>query len=360
MALHTAALFVVTGLGVLSLRAQEGLVVIFMAPTMGGVAGRRLLVSAIAVPPVVNALLLFAQRAGFFDADFAVLGRVVGNVVFFALVVWRTMTALHRSELSRLETEAALRTLNAELEHRVATRTNELLQANKELESFSFSVSHDLRAPLRTIDAFSVALEEDAAKDLDAASQQHITRIRAAAKRMGALLEGLLDLARLGKQALRVETINVTAMARETLEELKRQAPGRAVDFAVAEGLTTDADPTLLRAVFENLLRNAWKFTGRTAHPRIEVGRTDDGAFFVKDNGAGFDMQYAKRLFDVFQRFHKEEEFPGTGVGLATVQRIVNRHGGAVWSRSAPGEGATFFFTLEATKHTTAHSEPRS
>ncbi len=346
MALHTAALFVVTGVGVLSLRAHEGLVMIFRAPTMGGLAGRRLLLTAITVPPAVNALLLFAQHAGLFDADFAVLGRVLGNMVFFALMVWRTVTALHRSELSRLQSEEALRTLNAELEQRVAARTNELLRANQELESFSSSVSHDLRAPLRTIDGFSAALEEDAAKDLDAASKQHITRIRAAARRMGALIEGLLDLARLGKQALQVEAIDVTAMARETVEELKRQTPGRAVEFTIFEGLKATADPTLLGVVLENLLRNAWKFTGRAATARIEVGRSDDGAFFVKDNGAGFDMQYAKRLFDVFQRFHKEDEFPGTGVGLATVQRIVSRHGGTVWARSAPGEGATFYFTL--------------
>ena len=348
MALHTAGLFVVMGIGLLALRANEGLVLIFLAPTVGGRAGRRLLFSAIAVPPVVNALLLFLQNARLFDADFAVLGRVVGNVVFFALVVWRTVTALHTSELSRLETEAQLRTLNAELEQRVAERTTELLRANKELESFSFSVSHDLRTPLRTIDGFSAALEEDAACQLDKNGMEHLARIRSAAKRMGALIEGLLDLARLGKRELQVQTVDVTSMVRETIEEIKRSAPERAVNTTVAEGLTTIADPTLLRAVLENLLGNAWKFTGRTEHAAIEVGRTDEGAYFVRDNGAGFDMQYAKRLFDVFQRFHHADEFPGTGVGLATVQRIVWRHGGTVWSHSAPGEGATFFFTLKS------------
>jgi signal transduction histidine kinase len=257
---------------------------------------------------------------------------------------------LQREMAERRAAEERVRKLNAELEQRVRDRTAELEAANKELEAFSYSVSHDLRAPLRAMDGFSQALLEDCAGHLDARGQDYLARVRAAAARMGALIEDLLKLSRATRAELHRETVDLSALARSVADELRHGDRDRTVEIRVADGLATPGDARLLRIVLGNLMGNAWKFTSRQPQAWIEVGgREIDGApaFFVRDNGAGFDMQYAAKLFGAFQRLHSAAEFPGTGIGLALVQRIMHRHGGRIWAESTIGEGATFYFTLE-------------
>jgi signal transduction histidine kinase len=234
------------------------------------------------------------------------------------------------------------------LEAQVAERTADLRAANAELEAFSYSVSHDLRAPLRSIHGFSQALLEDYRDRLDATGSDHLRRVCAAAERMGTLIDDLLELSRVTRSELELGTVDLTAMARRVAAELQQADPARAVDLAVQEGLTATGDPRLVRLVLQNLIENAWKFTSRQARATIEVGASADGGgvFFVRDDGAGFDMTYADKLFGVFQRLHAAGDFPGTGVGLAVVQRIVQRHGGRAWAEAAPDRGATFYFTL--------------
>lgn len=236
-----------------------------------------------------------------------------------------------------------------ELNETLARRATELEALNRELEAFSYSVSHDLRAPLRAIDGFSLALTEDYADKLDAGGRQYLERVRAAAQRMGQLIDDLLSLSRVTRAEVRREDVDVSALAREVGAQLAERMPEQRVELVVADGLRAHADPRLVRIALENLLGNAWKFTAKRAHARVEVGRAQDGeraAFFVRDNGAGFDMSYAGKLFGAFQRLHDARDFPGTGIGLATVQRVMHKHGGRAWAEAAVDRGATFYFEV--------------
>ncbi len=224
-----------------------------------------------------------------------------------------------------------------------------LAALNKELDAFSYSVSHDLRAPLRGIDGFSQALLEDYEAKLDETGKDYLHRIRAGARRMGALIDDLLGLSRLSQAEMNKKPVNLSAAAAKVVEELRTSDPGREVKVEIAPGLVETCDPALVSAALENLLRNAWKYSSKRSDARIEVGKTvHEGrdAYFVRDNGAGFDMAHASKLFGAFQRLHSMQEFEGNGVGLATVQRIIARHGGRVWAEGAVGKGATFYFTL--------------
>ena len=253
----------------------------------------------------------------------------------------------------RKAAEEVVRKLNAELEDRVAARTAELQSANEQLEAFSYSVSHDLRAPLRAIDGFSQALLEDYSPQLAEGGQRYLRTIRRGAQQMGMLIDDLLEFSRLSRAPLKVRPVNVQQLVRETLDELQSQIDGRQVDIRLGELPACQGDPALLKQVWVNLLSNAFKYSRPCDHAVVEIGcepGPDGGAYFVRDNGAGFDMRYAGKLFGVFQRLHRAEDFEGTGVGLAIVQRIVQRHSGRVWVEAAVNRGATFHFTLHEEK----------
>jgi light-regulated signal transduction histidine kinase (bacteriophytochrome) len=226
----------------------------------------------------------------------------------------------------------------------------ELNDTNRELEAFSYSVSHDLRAPLRSIDGFSQALVEDAGPALAPEALSHLERIRAATQRMGRLIDEMIGLSKVARAEMKVERIDISDLVEQIVGELRRHAPERSVDVLIRPGMTATGDPQLVRLAFQNLLENAWKFTSRRPKATIDVGmsRDEDGiaAFYVGDNGAGFDPEYGDKLFGAFQRLHTVAEFPGTGIGLATVQRIVHRHGGRVWAEGETNQGACFYFTL--------------
>lgn len=253
--------------------------------------------------------------------------------------------AAARDVSDRKKMDEDLSRLNTDLQ----AQTVRLEAANKELEAFCYSVSHDLRAPLRGIDGFSLALIEDYADRLDAEGRDHLERVRAASQRMAQLIDDLLNLSRVTRGEIRREPVDLSAIARAGAAELQAGHPQRRVDVVIADGLRTEGDPRLLKIVMDNLLGNAWKYTGKHPRATIEVGvasRNGRTTYFVRDDGAGFDMACAGKLFGAFQRLHGTAEFPGTGIGLATVQRIINRHGGRVWAEGAVERGATVYFTL--------------
>jgi light-regulated signal transduction histidine kinase (bacteriophytochrome) len=260
--------------------------------------------------------------------------------------IGRLDRALRRAAITIRLRDRELRSLNATLER--SLHDQQIL--NRELEAFSYSVSHDLRAPLRSIDGFAQALREDWGDRLDEAGQDHLARVRNAAQRMGRLIDDLLKLSRLSRaQVVRVE-VDLSQIARDIAGEQKERNPTRQVTWRIDEQLRARCDPALARIALENLLGNAWKFTSKTPEAWIEFTALPDvvpQTFVVRDNGAGFDMRYADKLFAPFQRLHGERDFPGTGIGLATVQRIVHKHGGEVRTRAEIGRGASFYFTLE-------------
>lgn len=257
--------------------------------------------------------------------------------------------AIQRNIGARKEAEAAVRQLTADLERRVAERTAQLEVANRELESFCYSVSHDLRAPLRAIDGFSEALLKEHGGSLNVKGRHYLDRVRAATHRMGDLITDLLDLSRVTRHALVRDTVDLSQLVRGIAVELRGREPERNVEFVVEPDVTARCDRRLLRIALTNLIENAWKFTSPRPAARIEFGTLNhSGArcFFVRDNGVGFPMQYVDKLFGPFQRLHSGREFSGTGIGLATVERVVHRHAGKVWAEAAEDRGATFFFTL--------------
>ena len=272
--------------------------------------------------------------------------------------------AVARDLTQRKEAERTLQQKSSEL----AQANARLDMANKELEAFSYSVSHDLRAPLRGIDGFSRALEEDYGGRLDDEGKRYIGRIRAGCHWMAQLIDDLLLLSKISRAEIRRQPVDLSALARSIASELSQRDPQREADFAIADGLVAHGDPNLLRVLLDNLIGNSWKFTSKRSHPKIELGKdeargnrqeavderreaADGGAegqqtFYVRDNGAGFDMAYVDKIFGAFQRLHHQSEFPGTGIGLATVQRVIHRHGGKVWAEGEVDKGATFYFTL--------------
>ncbi len=262
----------------------------------------------------------------------------------------RSNEEMRRQVEERRQAELEVQRLNEELEQRVTERTHELERANRELEAFSYSVSHDLRAPLRAVDGFSQALLEDYAERLDPTGRNYLERARAAAQRMGRLIDDLLKLSRINRAEFNRREVDLSAMVEDVLDELCAQHPERTVERRISSGLTEDCDPQLVRIALENLLGNAMKYSGKREKATIEFGMRNyrgKSCYFIQDNGVGFDMAYADKLFGAFQRLHNSSDYPGTGIGLATVQRVMHRHGGEVWAESELDRGSTFYFTLQ-------------
>jgi signal transduction histidine kinase len=276
-------------------------------------------------------------------------------VALLILIAAGLISLIYRNqrEVERKRAEDEIRVLNEELEKRVLQRTAQLNEANKELETFSYSVSHDLRAPLRGIDGWSLALLEDYGERLDDEARKYLNRVRTETQRMGMLIDDMLSLSRVTRVELQLKPIDLTAMARSIAAHLQEERPSRRIECIIQPALKANGDNQLINIALFNLLDNAVKFTGTRSPARIEFGEAEvDGggkAFFVRDNGVGFDMVFTDKLFGAFQRLHKLSEFPGTGIGLATVQRIIHRHGGSIWANAQVDQGATFYFTLKET-----------
>jgi len=284
------------------------------------------------------------RETGFAEIVYRATLAAIALILLLGWLLWWT---LQRTAIQPLETEIRARAVQ---ETQLRQRTLELEASIQELESFSYSVSHDLRGPLRAIDGYSHALTEDYGHVLDATAQGYIARTRAAAQRMGLLIDELLSLARMARQDMHVTDVDLSALARAALAHLAQVEPHPGpVEILVEEGVHANADTALIGIALDNLLGNAWKYTTRTVAPRIgfrALRQNGETVYVVQDNGAGFDMQYAAKLFQPFQRLHAPNEFAGSGIGLATVQRIIARHGGRVWAEAQPGQGATFYFTL--------------
>lgn len=289
---------------------------------------------------------VWAESGFLFDEEDLALAEEIGLRAGMAIENAELFAEKQRELEERRRAEERVRDLNENLERLVRERTTELEASNRELEAFCYSVSHDLRAPLRSVDGFSKAVIEDYGEHLYPDGIHYLGRVRAAARRMDELITALLSLSRLTRAEIHREPVNLTDIAEDIAAEVHAEPGAKAVEFTIAPDLRAEADAKMVRIVLDNLVANAVKFSARSERPQVEIGKKD-GAFFVRDNGVGFNPQYSRKLFAPFERLHSADEFPGSGIGLATVQRVVARHGGRVWAESEEGRGATFYFTLE-------------
>jgi signal transduction histidine kinase len=344
MALHTGLGFALLGPAFLAVDPRSGLARLVVADSPGGRVYRRLVPAAVLLPILLSWVGVSGAEAGIFGAGVAIsLMVIVGTLGLASLITWNCMLLDLADERRRFAEERVVR-----LNQRLRLQTAELAAANQELAAFSYSVSHDLRAPLRSVTSFAQILVDDHGDILPDEGRDYLGRIVRAGSRMATLIDDLLALARSTRGELQREQVSVSDVASSVLDELRQAAPERNVRAEIAADLVTDADRRLVWALLRNLLGNAWKYAEPRSPARIQVGAVDgeEGVFFVRDNGVGFDMADADHLFEPFHRLHSDPRFEGTGIGLATVQRIVARHGGRVWAEAEPEHGASFYFTL--------------
>jgi signal transduction histidine kinase len=349
LAFHTVFLLLAVSFAIFAARPRAGLMSLAASDAVAGVLVRRMLPAVVGIPIVAGIVLMDLQRAGRLPAVLTLSYYAVAIIVIFAAMTWKIALSLHRIDNERREAQSQVETLNADLERRVAERTAQLERVNAELEAFSYSVSHDLRAPVRHIDGFAHLVASRYGATLDDNGRRQLNLISDSAKSMGRMIDDLLSLARLERQAPSMEITDLDVLVRGIIQVLSRDAGSRVIEWRCDALPAVQCDPGLIKLVFTNLLANAVKYTGRRERAAITVSCRREArelVFAIADNGAGFDEQYRNKLFGVFQRLHRADEFEGTGIGLATVRRIVHKHGGRVWAEGAVGHGATFSFTL--------------
>ena len=352
LAFHTVFLLLGLSFAIFAARPRSGLMALATSDSAAGVLVRRMVPAVAAIPVAVGVVAMELQRAQVFSPLLTLSYYAMGIIVVFVVITWRTALSVYRIDMQRLEAQELVETLNTDLERRVAERTMQLERANAELEAFSYSVSHDLRAPLRHIDGFAHLVTSRYGPSLDDTGRRQLGVICESAKGMGRMIDDLLSLARLERQKPSINDTDLDALVRRIIDDLSRDAGSRTIDWRCDPLPRVKCDPGLIKLVFTNLLSNAVKYTGKRDRAEITVSCRRDGSemvIAVADNGAGFDEQYRDKLFGVFQRLHRADEFEGTGIGLATVRRIVHKHGGRVWAEGAVGRGATFAFTLPQT-----------
>ncbi len=337
-AVHIWATFAVLCVGLLFTRPEHGPMALLASDSAGGTTARRLLPPAILTPALLAWLILAGQRARLYGTDFGLSLVVMSSIILSAVLIWWSARSLHR-----MDTE------HKRAERRIIENTALIVAVNRDLEAFSYSVSHDLHAPIRAIDGFSRVLLEEHSHHLDVEGQRLLSIIRSNTKQMGRLIDDLLAFSQVGRKGLEKSNIEMTGLARSVVYEHLQQEPDRSVDVTIDSLAAAQGDHAMIRQVFANLISNALKFMKHQPKPAVEIGWYPEGnenIYYVKDNGIGFDMKYVSKLFGMFQRLHSAEEFDGTGVGLAIVQRIIHRHGGRVWCEGKINEGATFYFAL--------------
>jgi signal transduction histidine kinase len=348
MRLPTAALGIALALAVILLRTDRGVGALFASSTSGGVLARRVIPVLVLVPICLFRLLLVGVEAEVYDAAFAAAVDVMFTVAILVLVVVSSARVVDRLDAVRRGNEAQIRQMVQD----VSRHAVELQRSNRELESFSYSVSHDLRAPIRHIAGFMELLEKHAGTTFDDKSKRYVRMVIESAEEAGKLIDELLEFSRMGRAEMATRQVSLGDLTQDAWQQLAQDRGTRAIEFELADLPTVQADPAMLRAVMKNLLSNAIKYSGRQPAATIAVSAQDSGdeiVIAVRDNGVGFDMKYVDKLFGVFQRLHGDE-FEGIGIGLANVKRIIERHGGRVWAEGALDEGATFFFSLPKPK----------
>jgi signal transduction histidine kinase len=349
LAFHTLVLMTAFAFALLAARPRSGLMSLATSSSVAGLFVRRMQPAVVGIPLLAGWGVIALQRAGLFPPGLTLSYYAVTLMVVFATMTWQIAGSLHRIDTERRAAEDQVQRLNAELEQRVADRTAQLERVNSELEAFSYSISHDLRAPLRHIDGFAQMLVARCADKLDETGRRHLAVICEGAQSMGRMIDDLLSLARLDRQQVVAAETDLNQVVRDVIQTLRADIGARRIEWTCDPLPAVRCDPGLMKLVFTNLLSNAVKYTGKRDVARISISlqhRHEGAVFAVSDNGAGFDQRYHEKLFGVFHRLHRADEFEGTGIGLATVRRIVHKHGGRIWAEAAVDRGATFYFTL--------------